>query len=90
MLSWKAVHDSLTSKGWKCYDLTTAPESIDCVLQVARIAAALALAPALDKACLWAQHKLHLKSQRTALNLVVAACLALAATTFAAVVLLWA
>ena len=59
-------------------------------LQVARIAAALALAPLLDNACHVAQQKLGLTSRRTALSLVVLSCIALASLCFGATVLVWA
>lgn len=60
------------------------------LLQVARIGAALALAPLVDAACSWAQQKLGLKSQRTALSLVITLCFGLAALCFGGTVLLWA
>ena len=59
-------------------------------LQVARIAAALALAPMLDSACDFAQQKLGLSSKRTALSLVVFSCIALASLCFGATMLVWA
>ncbi|KAL3158628.1 hypothetical protein ABBQ32_011380 [Trebouxia sp. C0010 RCD-2024] len=60
------------------------------VTKVARIGAALALAPLVDAACSWAQQKLGLKSQRTALSLVITLCFGLAALCFGGTVLLWA
>ncbi|KAA6420523.1 MAG: hypothetical protein FRX49_09684 [Trebouxia sp. A1-2] len=60
------------------------------VTKVARIAAALALAPLLDNACHMAQQKLGLTSKRTALSLVVLSCIALASLCFGATVLVWA
>ncbi|DBB15029.1 hypothetical protein WJX82_006232 [Trebouxia sp. C0006] len=60
------------------------------VTKVARIAAALALAPLLDNACHLAQQKLGLTSKRTALSLVVLSCIALASLCFGATVLVWA
>lgn len=60
------------------------------LLQVARIGAALALAPVVDAACSRAQQQLGLKSQRTALSLVIALCLGVAALCFGSIVLLWA
>ncbi|DBB02061.1 TPA: hypothetical protein ACH3X1_000636 [Trebouxia sp. C0004] len=60
------------------------------VTKVARIAAALALAPLLDNVCHVAQQKLGLTSKRTALSLVVLSCIALASLCFGATVLVWA
>ncbi|KAL3135465.1 hypothetical protein ABBQ38_005950 [Trebouxia sp. C0009 RCD-2024] len=60
------------------------------VTKVARIGAALALAPVVDAACSRAQQQLGLKSQRTALSLVIALCLGVAALCFGSIVLLWA
>ena len=60
------------------------------LLQVARIAAAIALAPFLDAACSRARQQLGLKSQHTALSLVVASCLGLTILCFGGIVLFWA
>ena len=68
----------------------TVPSLWYTLLQVARIGAALAVAPFLDAACSRAQQQLGLKSQRTALSLVVALCLGVAALCFGGTVLLWA
>ena len=59
-------------------------------VQVARIAAALAMAPVLDGVCLRAQQKLGLASKRTALSLLVVSCIALASLCFGATMLVWA
>lgn len=60
------------------------------VTKVARIAAALAMAPVLDGVCLRAQQRLGLASKRTALSLLVVSCIALASLCFGATMLVWA
>lgn len=56
------------------------------VTKLVRAGAALAFAPVVDRCLVWAVEKLKLDSKQQAFSLVVAACLALAAVVFGAVV----
>ena len=59
-------------------------------VQVGRAAAAVALAPFLDRGSKLIQHKLHLQSQAAALWVVVGCCLATSVVLFGSTVLAWA